>query len=207
MNSIVASISAAIVEIISAGGLPGILLLMALESACIPIPSEIIMPFAGYLVSQGQFSLVAVATAGALGCNLGSAVAYLVGSRGGRALVERWSRHSIFGVAELSMAEGFFRRFGSAATFFGRLLPVVRTFIALPAGLARMNIWTFHAYTFVGSWIWCWSLAYLGMVLGDHWQDDPRLKTAFHVADAVIVVLLLALAGWFLLRRRRARRA
>lgn len=206
MNSIVAAISGTVVAIISAGGLPGILLLMALESACIPIPSEIIMPFAGYLVSQGQFSLVAVATAGALGCNLGSAVAYLVGSRGGRALVERWSRHSVFGVAELRMAEGFFRRFGSAATLVGRLLPVVRTFIALPAGLARMNVWTFHAFTFAGSWIWCWSLAYLGMVLGDHWADDPRLKTAFHVADVVVVAALVSLAVWYVLRRRRAQR-
>lgn len=204
MNSLVATISGTVVAIISAGGLPGILLLMALESACIPIPSEIIMPFAGYLVSQGQFSLVAVATAGALGCNLGSAVAYLVGSWGGRALVERWSRHSMFGIAELRLAEGFFRRFGSAATFFGRLLPVVRTFIALPAGLARMNVWTFHAFTFVGSWIWCWALAYLGMVLGDHWQDDPRLKTAFHVADVVVVLALVSLGVWYVLRRRRA---
>lgn len=207
MNSIVASISGAVVSMISAGGLPVILLLMALESACVPIPSEIIMPFAGYLVSQGQFSLVAVATAGAIGCNLGSAAAYLVGSRGGRALVERWSRHSVFGVAELRIAEGFFRRFGSAATFFGRLLPVVRTFIALPAGLARMNVWAFHAFTFVGSWIWCWALAYVGMTLGDHWGDDPRLKSAFHVADALVLAALAGLAGWYLLRRRRARRA
>ncbi|WP_294643679.1 DedA family protein [uncultured Aureimonas sp.] len=206
MTSIVAAISSAVIAIISAGGLPGIMLLMALESACIPIPSEIIMPFAGYLVSQGQFSLVAVATFGAIGCNLGSAAAYLVGSRGGRTLVERWSRHSMFGVAELRLAERFFQRFGPAATLVGRLLPVVRTFIALPAGLARMNVWSFHAFTFVGSWIWCWALAYLGMTLGDRWQDDPRLKTAFHVADVVVLLALGALVVWYVVRRRRAER-
>ena len=179
MNSVLASVSAAIVSIISAGGLPGIVVLMALESACIPIPSEIVMPFGGYLVSTGQFSLLGVATAGAVGCNLGSAIAYLAGARGGRALVERLGSHSLFGMSELTMAERFFDRFGSVATFLGRLLPVIRTFIALPAGMARMNVWAFHAYTFAGSWLWCYALAYVGKSLGNHWEDDPRLKWAF----------------------------
>ena len=205
MTGIFASIAAAIVWVISAGGLPGIMVLMALESACIPIPSEIVMPFAGYLVSTGRFSLVAVATAGAIGCNLGSALAYLVGARGGRVLVERLSGHSVFGPTELALAERFFQRFGSVATFLGRLLPVVRTFIALPAGLARMNVWTFHAYTFAGSWLWCWALAYVGMVLGNHWDNDPRLQWAFHTADALIILTLLGLAIWFGLRRRSRR--
>ena len=202
MSGILATVSSVIVSIISAGGLPGIVLLMALESACIPIPSELVMPFAGYLASSGQFSLVAVATAGALGCNLGSAVAYLVGSRGGRALAERLSGHSIFGTVELALADRFFARFGSLATFFGRLLPVVRTFIALPAGIARMNLWTFHGFTFAGSWIWCYALAAIGSALGSRWDDDPRLKWAFHAADVLVILALVGLATWFVLRRR-----
>lgn len=205
MNGILAAISSVVVSVISAGGLPGIVLLMALESACIPIPSEIVLPFAGYLVGEGRFTLLGVATAGAIGCNLGSAVAYLVGSRGGRAMVERFSRHSVFGRAELALADRFFARFGPAAIFLGRLLPVVRTFVALPAGIARMNIWTFHAFTFVGSWIWCYALASIGLSLGSGWENDPRLKTAFHVADVLVVLSLLAALGWFFVSRRRSR--
>ncbi|WP_062015176.1 DedA family protein [Aureimonas sp. AU4] len=205
MNGILAAISSVVVSVISAGGLPGIVLLMALESACIPIPSEIVLPFAGYLVGEGRFTLLGVATAGAIGCNLGSAVAYLAGSRGGRAMVERFSRHSVFGRAELALADRFFARFGPAAIFLGRLLPVVRTFVALPAGIARMNVWTFHAFTFVGSWIWCYALASIGLSLGSGWENDPRLKTAFHVADVLVVLALLAALGWFFVSRRRSR--
>ncbi|MBB3950898.1 membrane protein DedA with SNARE-associated domain [Aureimonas jatrophae] len=206
MNGILAAISRVVVWVISAGGLPALALLMALESACIPIPSEIVLPFAGYLVGEGRFTLLGVATAGAIGCNLGSAVAYLAGSRGGRASVERFSRHSVFGRAELAMADRFFARFGSAAVFAGRLLPVVRTFVALPAGIARMNVWTFHAFTFAGSWIWCYVLARIGLSLGHGWASDPRLKTAFHAADILVVVALAAGLGWFLVSRRRRSR-
>jgi membrane protein DedA with SNARE-associated domain len=117
--------------------------------------------------------------------------------------VERFGAHSPFCQAELALAERFFARFGSLATFLGRLLPVVRTFIALPAGMARMNVWTFHVLTFAGSWIWCYALASIGAALGDHWGDDPRLKTAFHVADVLVVLALFGLVSWFVLRRRR----
>jgi membrane protein DedA with SNARE-associated domain len=207
MESILGPLVAAVLAVISFGGHVGVALLMALESACIPIPSEIIMPFAGYLVSTGRFELWAVALAGAVGCNLGSHVAYVIGAKGGRPLAERWSRHSMFGERELKLADWFFERYGALAMFFGRLLPVVRTFIALPAGIARMNLWTFHRYTFVGSFIWCYALAYVGMRLGAGWHDSLALKTAFHVADALIVLALAAGAVWLYVDFRRKRRA
>ena len=138
--------------VINGSGYPGITLLMAIESACIPLPSELIMPFAGYLVSQGRFSLFWVATAGALGCNLGSVIAYEVGYFGGRPLVERYGRYIMLNQRDLEHADHFFFKYGSAAIFIGRLLPIIRTFIALPAGIARMPRLRFHVYTFLGSW-------------------------------------------------------
>ena len=207
VHAILSSVTDTILAVISAGGLPGIVLLMALESACIPIPSEVVMPFAGYLVSTGQFSLWSVALAGAVGCNIGSLVAYEVGARGGRPMVEKFSRHSLFGAHELKLAEAFFARWGASATFFGRLLPVVRTFLALPAGMARMNRVRFHAYTFVGSFLWCLALAWVGKALGKNWDNSAALSTAFHVADVVIVLALVAGFVWYLRYRKQVRNA
>jgi membrane protein DedA with SNARE-associated domain len=191
---------------ISALGYPGVALLMAIESACVPLPSEIIMPFAGYLVSTGRFELFAVATAGAIGCNLGSVVGYELGKRGGRPLIARYGRYLLIGVDEVEKAERFFARHGSLAVLVGRLLPVIRTFIAFPAGVARMPLGKFHLYTFLGSWPWCFGLAWLGMKLGEKWDSDPRVKAAFHSADAVILALIVAGGTWFVWHRLRATR-
>lgn len=188
---------------ISGGGYLGIVLLMAIESACIPLPSEIIMPFAGYLVSIGRFDLYLAATAGAIGCNLGSIVAYEVGKRGGRPVAERWGRYVLIGPGELDTADRFFKRFGGIAVLIGRLLPVIRSFIAFPAGVARMPLVPFHIYTFIGSWPWCFGLAWLGMVLGDKWNSDPRVKAAFHSADAAIAVVLVAAVVFYVWHRVR----
>jgi membrane protein DedA with SNARE-associated domain len=188
-----------IMAVISSLGLLGIVLMMAIESACIPLPSEVIMPFSGYLVSQGHFSLVMAATAGALGCNLGSALAYAVGQHGGRRFVERWGGYLLITKQDLDWADRFFARFGGPAVFIGRLLPVVRTFIALPAGIAHMPLVKFHLYTFVGSWIWCFALAFAGMKLGQAWDSDPTLRSILHRFDALIVAILvigLALYVW-----------
>jgi membrane protein DedA with SNARE-associated domain len=185
------------IAVISGGGYLGIALLMAIESACIPLPSEIIMPFAGYLVSTGRFDLYLAATAGAIGCNLGSIVAYEVGKRGGRPLAERWGRYVLVGPGELDMADRFFARFGGIAVLIGRLLPVIRSFIAFPAGVARMKLVPFHVYTFIGSWPWCFGLAWVGMKLGDKWNSDPRIKAAFHSADVAVAVVLLAGVAFF----------
>jgi membrane protein DedA with SNARE-associated domain len=198
LEKIIASLAGFIIAVISKSGYLGVLLLMTIESACIPLPSEIIMPFAGYLVYTGRFNLLWAATAGALGCNLGSVIAYEIGCYGGRPLVERYGSYVFLGRHELELADRFFRRFGGIAVFVGRLLPVIRTFIALPAGIARMPRLRFHVYTFIGSWPWCFALAWIGMKLGEQWDKDPRLKQWFHRLDAVIVGLLLAGVIWFI---------
>ena len=197
----IAALSVFIIAVISSAGYLGIVALMAIESACIPLPSEVIMPFSGYLVYAGRFHLLWVATAGAIGCNLGSVVAYEIGFFGGRPLVERYGSYILLNRGELDWAERFFVRWGSAAVFIARLMPVIRTFIALPAGIARMPRLRFHVYTFVGSWPWCLMLAYIGMKLGERWETDPRLKLWFHRFDVVIVVAILAGAAAFLWSR------
>lgn len=186
-----------ITGIISHIGYTGVALLMAIESTCIPLPSEIIMPFAGYLVYTQRFRLFWVATAGAIGCNLGSAVAYWIGAYGGRPLVERFGKYILMSHRDLDVTTRFFERYGSITVLVGRLLPVVRTFIALPAGIARMPQGRFHLYTFIGSWPWCLALAYVGARLGNAWNTDPRLKHILHRADLAIVALLVAGIAWF----------
>jgi membrane protein DedA with SNARE-associated domain len=200
-SKIIAALSGFIIVTISAAGYGGIMLLMAIESACIPLPSEIIMPFSGYLVYTGHFHLLWVATAGALGCNLGSLVAYEIGCYGGRPLVERFGTYVLLSRRELALADNFFSRFGDITVFVSRLLPVIRTFIALPAGVARMPRLRFHLYTFAGSWPWCLGLAWVGMKLGERWDSDPRLKMWFHRFDAMIGALMLLAVAIFVWSR------
>ena len=202
-EKILAVLATFTIWVISSGGYVGIAILMAIESACIPLPSEIIMPFAGYLVSTGRFDLYLAATAGAIGCNLGSIVAYEVGKRGGRPMAERWGRYVLIGPGELDAADRFFARWGSMAVLVGRLLPVIRSFIAFPAGVARMKLVPFHLYTFIGSWPWCFGLAWVGMKLGDKWDSDPRVMAAFHRADLLIGIVLIALVGFYIWHRVR----
>lgn len=196
-EKILTTIASFIIAVISAGGYVGITLLMAIESACIPLPSEIIMPFAGYLVHTGQLKLLWVATAGAIGCNLGSIPAYWLGAWGGRPAVERFGRYILLSRHDLDRTEHFFQRFGGITVLLGRLLPVVRTFIALPAGIGRMPQLRFHLYTFIGSWPWCFVLAYVGMKLGDKWESDPRFKTIFHRFHLAVEVALVAAILFF----------
>ena len=186
--------AAFITAAISGLGYFGVFLMMAIESAAIPLPSEIIMPFSGYLVFTGRFDLLWVATAGAIGCNLGSVAAYEVGALGGRRLVEKYGAYILMSERELAWADRFFARYGNAAVFLARLLPVVRTFIALPAGIARMPRVRFHVYTFLGSWPWCYALAYLGMKAGENWH---YLGKYFHRFDAVIGGVLVLGTAWF----------
>jgi membrane protein DedA with SNARE-associated domain len=196
VDSIVAPIAAWIVSVISAAGYLGVAGLMALESACVPLPSEVIMPFAGYLASTGRFNLVLAATAGAVGCNIGSTLAYMLAARAGRAGIERWGRYLLVSPEDLDRADRFFRRFGDIAILVGRLLPVVHTFIAVPAGIARMPWLPFQIYTFVGSWPWCYGLAYVGYRLGENWEADPQLRAIMHKFDFAIVAILLLGVAW-----------
>jgi membrane protein DedA with SNARE-associated domain len=200
---ILAPVAAWIIATISAGGYLGIVLLMGIESACIPLPSEIIMPFSGYLVSTGRFDLLLVATAGAIGCNVGSIVGYEVGRHGGRAFVERWGRYVLLNMEHLAQAERFFARWGSITVLVCRLLPFVRSFIAFPAGVARMPLVRFHIYTFVGSWPWCFALAWVGMKLGAAWRTDPRLSHILHYADAAVIAAIGAGIVWFVWNQLR----
>ena len=196
-EKILAVLANFIIAVISATGYLGIALLMGIESACIPLPSEIIMPFSGYLVYTGRFQLLWVATAGAIGCNLGSAVAYWVGAHGGRPMVERFGKYVLLSRHDLDRTTHFFLKYGSITVFLARLLPVVRTFIALPAGIAKMPLLRFHIYTFLGSWPWCFGLAYVGMRLGRSWETDPRFKEVFHRFHLGVEVVLLAAIVWF----------
>jgi membrane protein DedA with SNARE-associated domain len=206
MHDILGHVATWIISVISAMGYGGVVLLMAIESACIPLPSEVIMTFAGYLVSTGELNLIGVATAGAIGCNLGSIPAYYAGQYGGRAFILRWGKWVLIGADELDRAERFFARFGSLSILIGRLLPVIRSFIAFPAGMARMNQVRFHIYTFVGSWPWCFVLALIGKHLGAAWADDPRLKAAMHKLDAMVIAAILIAVAFYVWHRVRGLR-
>lgn len=186
-----------IISVISSGGYGGVILLMAIESACIPLPSEIIMPFSGYLVFRGDFDLLWVGLAGAFGCVVGSVPAYYAGLYGGRPLIEKYGKYVLISHHDLDIADRWFGRYGDWAIFFSRLLPVVRTFISFPAGVARMNVPRFIVYTFVGSFPWCLGLAYIGMKLGENWDT---LGVYFHKFDIVIGILIAAGAIYYLWR-------
>jgi len=193
--------------VISTLGYGGVVLLMGIESACIPLPSEIIMPFAGYLAYTGQFTVHGAALAGAVGCIVGSIPAYYLGMYGGRPVIERWGKYVLLSRHELDLAERLFARHGQWVVLAGRLLPVIRTFIAFPAGVARMNLTKFVVYTFIGSYPWCYGLAWVGMKLGEKWNTDPRLKAAFHRFDLAVGVLGVLAVVWFVWHKRKGAKA
>lgn len=197
---IIGYLTSFIVATISAMGYWGIVLLMAIESACIPLPSEIIMPFSGYLVSKGEMNLWLVSIAGAFGCVVGSVVAYYVGMYGGRPFIEKYGRYILLSRHDLDIADRWFAKYGEAIVFISRLLPAIRTFIAFPAGVARMNMTRFIIYTFAGSLPWCLGLAYVGQKLGEQWDKDDTLKTWFHRFDFVIGIVGVAAVSWWIWR-------
>jgi membrane protein DedA with SNARE-associated domain len=194
-------------------GLLAVFVLMLAESACIPIPSEVTMLFGGALanasfvagVGQGSrhLNFVAVGLAGTLGNLVGSWVAWAVGWRGGRPLIERWGRYIFLRQHELDRAETWFARHGEAAVFISRLLPVVRTFISLPAGIAEMPFLRFSVYTFLGCLPWTFALTALGYGLGSQWQRVERFLRPVSVAIALVVVVA---AAWWLYRRWKEQR-
>lgn len=197
VEKVISILAGFIIATISSLGYGGIVLLMAIESACIPLPSEIIMPFSGYLVHTGVLNLWWVAFAGAVGCVLGSLLAYYAGAYGGRPFVEKYGKYILVSHHDLALADRWFQRHGDITVFIGRLLPVVRTFIAFPAGVARMKLWRFNLYTFVGSFLWSLGLAWIGFKLGEHWNT---LGVYFHRFDAAIGVVLVVAALWYIRR-------
>ena len=183
-----------IIAIISALGYGGVFLCMTIESACIPLPSEIIMPFSGYLVFTGQFTLWGVALAGALGNVFGSLIAYYAGLYLGRNFIHDYGRYVLISRRDLEMAESWFAKYGSVAIFFSRLIPVIRTFISFPAGITRMKLAPFILYTFLGSLPWCLGLAWIGLKTGEHWNT---LGVYFHKFDLAIgILILLGMFSW-----------
>ena len=197
LEKFIAFLATWIIGIISSMGYGGIILLMGIESACIPLPSEIIMPFSGYLVFKGEMTLWGVALAGAIGCVVGSIPAYYLGAYGGRPIVEKYGKWVLVSHRDLDWADRAFNQYGEIIIFIGRLLPGVRTFIAFPAGVAKMPMGRFIAYTFVGSLIWCWVLAYVGMKMGEHWHD---LKVYFHQMHILLAVAAVIFVIWYIRR-------
>jgi membrane protein DedA with SNARE-associated domain len=194
-----------LVQTIGAMGYYGVAALMAIESACIPLPSEIIMPFAGYLVSIGKMNLWLAALAGTIGCNIGSEIAYWIGATGGRAAIYKYGKYLLLPKHEIELAEKWFNKYGELAVFLSRLLPVIRTFIAFPAGMARMNRFKMHVFTFAGSYPWCLALAWVGFHAGSAWDNpESQLKSMLHKADLAIVFLALLAIVWFIRSRIKA---
>ncbi len=186
-------------EFIGSAGVAAVFLLMTLESACIPIPSEAIMLFAGFSVSKGELTLVGIVTAGVLGNLLGSWIAYAVGYYGRLDLLEK-NKLIHISPKHLKWADEWFERYGSATVFFSRMLPIIRTFISLPAGVAKMPFWRFSAYTFLGSIPWVLALAIVGEKVGDNWEEwRHKLGYLDYVVLAAIVVGIV----YLVVKRRR----
>lgn len=198
------TLGGAIIDIISSTGYAGIFVLMAIESALIPLPSEVTMPFSGSLVALGRFNLILVAMAGALGNLAGSLLVYALGFWGQenvvRVVIRKYGKYLLVSEHEFERAERWFLRYGEMIVFASRLMPVVRTFISLPAGIARMNLKKFVVYTTVGSFLWSLFLAYIGMVLGQNWKI---LEVYFHKFDILIVFVLILTAVSYLFHKYR----
>ena len=190
-------IIALLIGAIAAGGYASVILLMAIQSACIPIPSEVIMPLAGYALAHTQLQLIILATVASLASNLGSIPAYWVGAKGGRPMVERYGSMMLLSRRDLDLVDHFFAKYGSITVLIGRMLPIIRTFIAFPAGVAKMNQLRFHIYTFIGSWPWCYALAYIGMKLGATWNTNPRFKEVFHRFHVGVEAVIIVGFIWF----------
>lgn len=197
------AITSSVTGSIAAFGYSALVLLMGLESANIPIPSEIIMPFGGFLAARGDLNIHLVALAGGVGCLLGSVLSYWVGLRFGRPLVAKYGQWLMIGPTQMAMGDKLFCKYGQAVSFWSRLLPIVRTFISLVAGIWKVKFWPFAALTFLGSWIWSYLLAYVGFKLGENWE---ALRPLWHKFDLVIVVAGVILVAGYVWHHVRAGR-
>lgn len=192
-----------IVSIISSTDYLGIFFLMALESACIPIPSEVIVPFSGFLVVSGQFSLLGVVIAGTLGNLVGSLIAYFVGKRYGLSFIKKYGKYILLTESDIERSERFFKKFGNLSVFLGRILPAIRTFISLPAGASKMNVGAFSLWTILGSVPFVWLLGWLGMLLGENWA---ALEQYFKYIDALIIFISVVVLSIFIYSKFRSKR-
>ncbi|HKU32334.1 MAG TPA: DedA family protein [Candidatus Nitrosotalea sp.] len=196
---ILSSLTNFIIQTISNSGYLGVFFLMVAESALIPIPSEVIMPFSGYLVSTGKFSIVPVILAGSVGNLVGSLIAYAIGMYLGRGFVLRYGKYVLLKKSHLELAESYFKKYGDKSTFISRLLPAIRTYVSLPAGVAKMNLKRFVAFTFIGSVIWNTALTFIGLKLGQEWESIRKYSNYFDVLVIAIVVIAIVV---YLKKRR-----
>lgn len=196
--NILEALSSFAISAIEQLGYVGIFVGMTIESIGVPLPSEIIMPFAGYVVWEGKLTLIGITVAGTLGCLVGSLIAYGIGAFGGRPLLERYGKYVLIRPQELDRAEQWFEKYGEGAVFVSRLLPVVRAFISYPAGIVRMDVKKFSLYTVLGSLPWCFALAYVGVALGPHWEDIVGQLRYLNIA---VVLGAIALMVYLIYRR------
>jgi membrane protein DedA with SNARE-associated domain len=189
-----------VISIISGLGYPGIFLLMILESALIPIPSEIIMPFSGFLVSKGTFDPISVVLAGTFGNLVGSILTYYLGIKAGRAFILKYGKYILFKKSHLEFTEELFEKYGDKISFFCRLLPAVRTYISLPCGVGKANFVKFSIYTFLGSLIWNSMLTYVGILLGNNWKNIDKYAIYLDIVAACVIVGFII---WFVVMVRR----
>ncbi|MHB0875078.1 MAG: DedA family protein [Anaerolineae bacterium] len=183
-------------NLFNAVGWGGVVTAMAIESACIPLPSEVTMPLAGWMLIQAKglsaWYILLAGLWGAVGCTIGSVITYWIGALGGRPLVERYGRYVLISKHDIHRADEWFRKYGEATAFFSRLLPIVRTFISLPAGVARMNFGKFAFLSFIGSFLWCAALAGAGFYMGQHWRQVREVMRPFDIPIAIVLVILFA---------------
>jgi membrane protein DedA with SNARE-associated domain len=188
-------LSGYITQFISTIGYMGVFILMTLESAAVPVPSEVVMPFAGYLAYQGIFNLFLITIVGAVGCTAGSIISYYVGRKGGRPFIDKYGKYLFIKSSHMELAETWFKKYGDKAVLFSRLLPVVRTFISLPAGIGRYELKKLVMFSFIGSLPWCFALAYVGFSLGPLWKN---IIGFFNKLDILIIaaIIMVVLYYW-----------
>lgn len=194
---ILANVTVAIIDFL---GLGGVFLLMLVESCGMPMPSEVIMPFAGFLVAQGKMTLFSITIAGTLGNLFGSLIAYYIGLFGGRPFIEKYGRYILISKHDLDLADRWFNKYGDATVFFGRLLPVIRTYISFPAGVAKMDVKKFAFFSFIGALPWCFLFGWLGVKMGNNWE---LIRQTLHNFDMTILVIVIICIGLYIWRHLR----
>lgn len=196
-----------IVDLICTFGYPGIIFLMTLESACMPVPSEVVMPFAGFAAQQGRLNFLLVGAAGSVGSLIGAVLSYAIGYYGGRPLLEKYGKYFFVTKHEMDVAHTWFEKYGAMVIFVSRLLPIFKTFISLPAGIARMDFKKFTAATFVGSVPWCFALAYAGVLLGENWGLLEQYWIYVDILTGLCILVFLGYLGYKVLKFKKISQA
>ncbi len=200
MTSIIELVSNFAINMISSLGYWGVFIGMTIESACIPLPSEVIMPFAGFAVSEGKMTLLGITIAGTLGNLLGGLIIYFIGLKEGRPILEKYGKYILISHSKLDKADHWFEKYGHEAVLIGRMLPVIRTFISLPAGIARMDLKKFTIYTLLGSLPWTFALGYIGVQLGPHWE---LIKGYFHILDVIVAIGIIGFIAYLIYKYKK----